>query len=72
MVDSQPKTTPLELNHPLNKQEVLSQPVVPNDQYAAAICSLLYCALANQTDIAHSLSVLSKHTKAVGNNMMPR
>jgi hypothetical protein len=56
MAESRPKDTPLELNHPLNKSEVLSQPIIPNEEYAAAIGSLLYCALATRPDIAHSLT----------------
>jgi hypothetical protein len=64
MTDSKPKGTPVELNHALNKEEVLSQQVIECADYAAALGSLLYCCIATRPDISYALSVLSKHTKA--------
>lgn len=64
MSDSKPKATPLDLNHPLNKEEVLREPIIEGNEYAAAIGSLMYCCVATRPDLSYALSVLSKHTKA--------
>ena len=64
MQDCNSSKTPVVFNHPLNKPEILEQPVIECDNYAAAIGSLLYCAMSTRPDICYALSVLSKHTKA--------
>ena len=64
MQDCNSAKTPVGLNYSLNKPEILEQPVIECDNYAAAIGSLLYCAMSTRPDICYALSVLSKHTKA--------
>lgn len=64
MNDSKVMPMPMELNHPLNKEEILNSKVVTNIPYAEAIGSLLYCAMGTRPDICYALSVLSKYTSA--------
>jgi len=54
----------LETHHVLRSPELMERPVLDDIPYAAAVGTLLYCALATRPDIAHSLSLLSKYTKA--------
>ena len=56
--------SPLEAGHMLNYPELMEKAVLDDIPYAAAVGSLLYCALATRPDITHSLSLLSKYTKA--------
>lgn len=62
MNDCKPVKTPLETGHDLNQPLVLDGPIINDVPYAAAIGSLLYCAVATRPDLAYALSVLSKFT----------
>jgi len=54
--------SPMECGHSLCSPETLAQDNLRDVPYAAAIGSLLYCALATRPDIAHAMSILSKFT----------
>lgn len=64
MTECKTAATPLEVNHSLNRHEVLDTEPLAEVPYPEAIGSLLYCSGATRPDIAHSLSVLSKYSKS--------
>lgn len=64
MSDCKGAASPMAANHALNRPEVLDQPPLDIPEYAAAVGSLLWCAISTRPDIAYALSVLSKHTRS--------
>jgi len=59
--------TPIELNHPLNRPEVLQTKILEDVPYPEIIGSLLYCCMGTRPDISYALSVLSKYSSSPRN-----
>lgn len=56
--------SPVEVNHPLNRPEVLQLDTVDGIPYAELLGSIMYCSTSTRPDLSYAMSVFSRHTKA--------